>query len=218
MKSLTDNLRPSRFADVLRTGSGARAIWDTSILETDEFVVVPTLGSIVPNWLLLLPRLSTINFREYEKQSAIRSTDHIRTVAAELGALDYIWFEHGACEPASATGCGVDYAHIHLLLDAPFSYGDFARHAVQKSNLNWRNSPFDSVYSAVRPDADYYTLGNAEYCLVQDSGCSLGSQFFRKCVAELTQESGRWNYREHPFDDNILRTLRRFKTTSKLAA
>ena len=185
MKSEADDLRPSRFADVLQNGSEPRAIWDTSILETDEFVVVPTLGSIVPNWLLLLPRMSAINYREHERRCATRAIDHLRSVVAEFGESDFTWFEHGAAEPASATGCGVDYAHIHLLLDAPFSYEAIASHSILKSNVEWRPSQFEAAYSNIRQDSDYYVLGNAESCIVHDSGVSLGSQFFRKSVADL---------------------------------
>lgn len=218
MNSEAENVRPSRFAGVFQTVTGTRTIWDTSILETDELVVVPTLGSLVPNWLLLLPRLSTINYREYEKRCATRAMDLIRSVAAELGASDFIWFEHGANEPASATSCGVDYAHIHLLLDTPFSYDEFVSHSVQRSNAKWRPASPNSAYSTIRQASDYYTLGNAESCIVQDSGMSLGSQFFRKCVADLTLQPERWSYREHAFHDNIVRTLERFGKTNKLAA
>jgi hypothetical protein len=43
-----------------------RAAYDQVLLETHDCVVAPTLGSIVPNWLLIVPRRPAVNFRVWQ--------------------------------------------------------------------------------------------------------------------------------------------------------
>ena len=46
----------SRFANIL-SDACPRPLYDTVLRDTGAMVVTPTLGSIIPNWILAIPRL-----------------------------------------------------------------------------------------------------------------------------------------------------------------
>ena len=39
-----------------------------------------------------------------------------------LGADEIVWFEHGPCSTGTSIGCGLDHAHIHVLIRPSFSF------------------------------------------------------------------------------------------------
>jgi len=70
---------------------------DTPILETDNFVVLPSLGSIVPGWLLIVPKSPTNRIADIDPATRIEFEDLVerskRLVEARYGAC-YL-FENG---------------------------------------------------------------------------------------------------------------------------
>ena len=61
-------LQNSKFSWLFLPGSGgARARYDQVVTETANFVVLPSLGSIVPGWLLLIPKFPIARLADMEK-------------------------------------------------------------------------------------------------------------------------------------------------------
>jgi diadenosine tetraphosphate (Ap4A) HIT family hydrolase len=50
----------------LLTGGPSRAgeIWNTELLGSKSFAVVPSLGALVPGWVLIVPRRPMLSLRE----------------------------------------------------------------------------------------------------------------------------------------------------------
>jgi hypothetical protein len=62
-------------------------------------VVAPTLGAIVPGWLIIVPRKAALNFRHWHEKQLKSPEAVIGEVLTHLGlaAEDIIWFEHVPC-------------------------------------------------------------------------------------------------------------------------
>lgn len=182
--------------------------WNTVVLETDDFVLTPTLGSVVPNWLLLWPKQPYLSCLEWKGADA--DLDEVaRNALSQLDAPmpdNYIWFEHGCAKHGSLTGCGVNHAHLHILLDPYFSLEQF-HSTVEQFLEDQRSGKSISKTHASSFGGDYHCYGgNGKTHIPRGSG-ELGSQFFRKVVASLANETENWDYRKHPFEVNVQRTL-----------
>lgn len=209
-----------RFRALLCGDSRVRAAYDHLLLQTHECVVGPTLGSIVPNWLLVVPRRPAVNFREWHTSSCIDPVRLIGEVLDELGTSRQraIWFEHGPCAEGSIVGCGVDHAHIHILIDAPFSFDELAAAATESARLAWRRSRASEAYGSMPADASYLVAGSLSEAVLAEKVESAGSQFFRRIVAQLVGKPNEWNYRTHAHLENVRETLSTFTSKRALAA
>lgn len=201
----------SRFDVLLGNSNCNRQPWDISIAESDEFVIAPTLGSLIPGWLLIIPRKWQLNFRDV--QISGMPVDEILTSwvrRLEVPNEDWLWFEHGPAVPGTSVGCGVDHAHLHLLVEPAFSLSDFASEVKHATVTEWREVETSCAYRTLRRDGPYYAFGDATESYVAE-GADLGSQFFRRVVAGLLGQSSQWDYKEYWGTDNVVATLQRFQ-------
>src|SRR5947208_1001749 len=97
------------FCSQLREAA-SRAPWNEPFLETENFVVLPSLGALVDGWSLLLPRqhfLSMgalpVNMREEAASLQAQVTGRLQSRFGEAITI----FEHGPSAEKHGTGCGV---------------------------------------------------------------------------------------------------------------
>lgn len=202
-----EHIRPGRFRNLLHP-SNASSPWDTVLAETDDFVLAPTLGSIVPGWVLVIPKRSAISFVEVARTGVMTPYAYLHQAARLLGLSDdWIWFEHGPAFAGTTVGCGVDYAHLHILASPPFNFSEFCTHI--EAAGGWTRCAAKDAYADLPSETPYYVAGcgNDAARLV---GRELGSQFFRKAVASLSGDADRWDYRAHPFSEHVVATVDRF--------
>ena len=109
-----------RYCDgFLRAGAlYCSASCNTRLLESRNFVVVPTVGMIVPGWLLLLTKEHVPNMATIPASWHAEMSDLLRQAKALLSrhfSPPFV-FEHGA-DPKHKVNCGscVDHAHLHLI-------------------------------------------------------------------------------------------------------
>lgn len=118
-------------------------------------------------------------------------------------------FEHGAGSVGSASGCGVDQAHVHVAgLEQGFVQsllGDTS------TSLQWTAAdPYD-------PWADIPK--GADYLLLAQDGCAWTaltlnpiSQFIRRRIADFVGSPGKWDYKNYPYAYNAERTKTIFQS------
>lgn len=200
----------SRFESLLALDPVDRSLWNTVLAETSDYLVVPTLGSIVPHWHLVIPREPSINLHEHLGGKCIKD---IRSVIAPIieaiSPKQLLWFEHGPRFAGSVVGCGTDYAHLHVILDAPFSYSEFQNAAGEFRTL-WTEHHTESAYGEIDPEAEYYAFGDLESAFVSQESGRPTSQLFRKVVANLVGKPDQWDYRLFPHDECVRSTIRRW--------
>ena len=186
---------------------------DKLLLETENYYVTPCLGSIVPNWVLIWPRSNFLNCRQW-----LGSTDSIAALSNEVlskltgkSQTSHVWFEHGCEIAGSATGCGVNFAHLHLLIEPDFDFQHFSQAVTEMSEARWRLSGIPKVKNETQ-QFDYHIFGQSnEYFLLEKSN-NLGSQFFRRVIANLANDKDVWDYKLHPFKNNAAITVEKFSS------
>jgi ATP adenylyltransferase len=198
-----------RFQNLLRGMGGDH---DQVLLETCGCIVAPTLGSIIPNWLLVVPRHAAVSFREWHTNSHV---DPVRLIDNALSTLGVeparaIWFEHGPSGEGSTLGCGVDYAHLHILVDAPFSFNNFSAAITESARINWRWTSPTEAYACIRVTGSYLVAGSHYEAILAEGVESVGSQFFRRVIALLVGKPDQWDYKTHAHLGNVWRTISAF--------
>jgi len=209
-----------RFSRLLASGGSERPSYDRSILETADCVVVPTLGPILPNWLLVVPYRPAGNFRDWSDATQKDVSGLISEIleGLKISSDRAIWFEHGPSASGSPVGCGIDYAHIHVLVDPPFSFDQFVSSVVSASTLDWRRSAAMVAYRSIDRGSSYFVAGSEHAAVIAEHVEIAGSQFFRRVVAQLVDKPEQWNYNDYPHLHNVQATINRFAPQSALTA
>jgi ATP adenylyltransferase len=200
----------TRFAASLGLTSESCNLFDKVLFETDEFVVIPTLGSIVPNWLLVVPRKESLSFANWSKKSLKNPSDVLDQVLAHfmVASDQVVWFEHGPNVVGTSVGCGVDRAHLHVIINPPFAVKALSELAKENFSGDWQEfASMAACYNSVAPSSSYLTLGSDEFSVMAQDVEGVGSQFFRKIIAKLCGTPEQWDYRRHAHLGNIEKTL-----------
>lgn len=190
------------------SAESSRAYFDQPITETANFVVVPSLGSIVPGWVLVVPKCALTTFRDLPSglhdECRVLVNEMCAAVRTKFGSVAA--FEHGG-DRGSPTACGVDQAHLHL---APLNF-DVVAACEDDHSMEWQRFssfflPFDAVYGS----GEYLYAANGDATLVGRVHAPV-SQWFRRLIASRCGLADQWNYREYAFHSNIRRTIQAFQ-------
>ena len=192
---------------------GPNPLCDVAVLNSSEAVVIPTVGAIVPNWVLVIPRrpvLSLSTLSHEQRSGVVQLGEHAASIMGSLD--DAVFFEHGPLTSNSPIGCGVDQAHLHVIN----SDMDFVTSALNDEDVAWR--------SASSVDAWQALCGSEYYFLRARAGTFVGtprvriSQFFRRHIAQAAGVPEQWDYRRWPQYNNVRRTYERFDGRLREAA
>lgn len=196
-----------RFGALLANAPGA--LYDQPLLERPDWVMAPTLGAIVPGWLLAIPRQWALNFRDVLLTGGQSACAVLEDVQRELGLSpdEIIWFEHGPATAGTAVGCGLDHAHLHILIRPQFSFSSFVEHARAGAALDWHEVRAVDSYEMLRDGRSYCITGCGSRAVVAQGVETVGSQFFRRVVATLIGAPSRWDYRSEPHTQNVEATV-----------
>lgn len=189
-----------------------KEMYDTILCESEHFTVVPSLGSLIEGWVLIAPKEETLNFSLLNEKK-YSDLEHLINVIKSFQRTIFdntIIFEHGPANKCSKTGCGVDYAHLHLvpceynLIDGIQSFLklDYKWHEIQDiseiSNIN--TQVLDYLYFRTQKDQHFITLKE-----------EFPSQIFRQVIAHYKGIPNRYNWREFPEYDTIIGTITEFE-------
>lgn len=187
----------------LKGGRESTNAYDRPIMETQNFVVLPSLGSIVSGWLLIVPKWPIARIADIAPE--IR--DEFEVLVAKVRSSvekkygQTFLFEHGGLA-GSSVSCGVDQAHLHIV-PLPF---DLPAAALKTDAGRWVGCD-----SSVLP---YDVCGSEEYWYVSSDRLTLKiavtepeSQWFRKLIASELGCSDSWDYKKSSFLENIQDTI-----------
>lgn len=199
-----------RFCFRLDNGGAGEEAWNTVLLATKNFVVVPSKGALVPGWLLVIPKAHQLSIADTPEESRAEF-EHVLRVAGEAVHQRFgppTVFEHGAARPGTAWGCGIDHAHLHLL-PLPF---DLVAATQRRLPLVWnaRVRPTsicswgaDGPYVALRgPTEDAWSVIHPE---------TIERQFVRRVIADELGTPDRYDYDQYPFHKHVVETVRGLK-------
>lgn len=194
---------------------GADPVCDVDLKESPMAAVVPTVGSIVPGWVLVIPRTAVLAIRDLSSAGRADALALARQAGEELaafGGLPYV-FEHGPSMRESSMGCGVDQAHIHVVRLKE----DLLEAALEDQAVIWARANYADPWRDCRSDREYLLVSRGTECFIGFPK-STESQFFRRKIAQVRGTPNVWNYREWPFHDNARRTIEHFRARRSLLA
>lgn len=200
-----DGLNPlssCRFCSYLENGIEDER-W-TIVAETEHLVAVPSVGPLVPGWLLVMPKEHVLSFGALDADTlAVLMADVHRIAAAwedVFGPLT--WLEHGPAEDHISAGCGIDHAHMHLV-----PTGQLDLLAAARGQLP--NLVFHEV-SGPEAAADPVTRGDSYLYLRTTDGCSwlatsrdIPSQAFRRVIACQQGRPDQYDWKAFPHLDAL---------------
>ena len=181
---------------------------DTVLFATRSYVVIASVGALVPGWVMLVPRQHSLNLVDAFTDSEFSSLRLriSRNLADRYPSKTIRLFEHGAQTCKKQVGCGVDHAHLHLV---PLRNSLVPRLTQQRSPRDWRLLSLSSVPAAVA-GREYLLYG--DHAEIDNPECWLSlppqpqSQFFRRVLATVMGKPEQYNYHLHPHFSNVAAT------------
>jgi diadenosine tetraphosphate (Ap4A) HIT family hydrolase len=187
--------------------------WDQPVFESENFIAIPSLGSLVEGWLLVVPRQHFISTGALTPDLHEEFATFKQDVAARLSMVygDICAFEHGPCAPRRQVGCGVDHAHVHLV-PLGFDLGNAATAFVP--GVAWQPASWSECNRVVAQELDYLfveqPLGSGRIAVANQ----FGSQVLRRAIASSLGRPEEFNWRTHRQELNIEKTIDRFSSTA----
>ena len=188
--------------------------WDRPVFESANFVVLPSLGSLVEGWLLLVPKQHYLSMGALPASLVIEMEEMKAKVSAHVRQEygETCVFEHGPATASRSVGCSVDHAHLHIV-PLTFDIGQAARPFLPK-DAEWVNASWIQCQQAHQAGKDYlYFEQPVGYGNISTHN-EFGSQVFRKAIAAQIGRPDDFNWREHPELETIAKTINVLKSTS----
>jgi ATP adenylyltransferase len=185
--------------------------WDQPLFESQNFVAIPSLGSLVEGWLLVVPRQHLISSGAIAPDLRNEFATFKQEVSARLSSVygDICAFEHGPCGPSREVGCGVDHAHVHLV-PLGFDLVDAANMYVPAGA--WEAASWSECSRVAAEGLDYLfieqPLGVGRIAVAQ----KFGSQILRRAIASSIGKPDEFNWRSHRHERNIDKTISTFSS------
>ena len=185
-----------------------RSIWNTALIESRHFLVVPTLGMLVPGWLLIITKEHYLNMGLvpddfYPELEEVRKAVRLK-LKEKFGST--VVFEHGPGRPGESSGCGIDHAHWHVVplsvdllpeLETRFPGRRIANTLEIKRGLSEATT---YIFYENQIEEAYLFLANGLPC-----------QFFRRLIAEKIGKGEHWDWHNEPGLSNIVTTLQQLQ-------
>jgi len=196
-----------KICDALKVRVGGEP-WNEPLIETRNFVVIPSLGALVEGWVLVVPKEHCISLgalRAEFRGEAQEVEERTRAVLRQRYEKPIVAFEHGPSAENHGTGCGVDHAHLHLVplaCDLLSFVEPFVPASLEWKACNWEDLEQAHVhgldYLYLRPDGKTALMAVCE---------DFGSQVFRKAVASFLCMESEFSWREFPQMERVAQTI-----------
>ncbi len=176
--------------------------YDLPVVETERFVVLPSLGSLVSGWLVVVPRRRIPNLcmlSALERAELMHLQNRLASIMRVFEGLPFV-FEHGG-PYGSVVNCGVDQAHLHMV---PLNFNLFDK-AVVENDVKWRRS--ENFIAPISTSHEYLAIHD-----LSDGRSAVGipdmpqSQWFRRLIARELGLST-WDYKAFPAYHKMNETL-----------
>lgn len=182
------------------------------LAESESFVAIPTVGALVEGWLLIVPRRPSLSVGALPQKLRTELNYFCEEVATLLNEHygPIALFEHGPATTQTEVGCGVDYAHVHLV---PFRENLLKLTAEMFPLLDWRNTNgFSDCAKLHAAGKSYWYVNQPEYLEQPQIGTCENitpSQMFRKVIAKSLGRYGEYDWKSSPSVDLMKKTCQR---------
>lgn len=183
-----------RFCSIL-SGKKTYDLIDIPIIENDDFFLLSSIGAMIEGWTLVIPKK-----HEYSMKSSYLNTKFYEFINESINLIKDIYsvdkvivFEHGANKFGSATACGTNHCHIHIV--------PLKDSLLEEINgvFGFEKTTFGNVNQLVQ-ESEYLLYADVD-SLSKDTECYVHmlekptSQFFRRIIAEKLGCPEEYNYK-----------------------
>jgi diadenosine tetraphosphate (Ap4A) HIT family hydrolase len=171
--------------------------WNKPIFESQNFVVLPSLGALVKGWLLLIPKAHYLCFGALPEDAVSELCAMKMRVRESLQRYGDVYvFEHGPSRPNHAVGCSVDHAHLHF---APLGFDIVhAMNPFLPEGTSWSRAGLPECQAAFGRHCDYLYVEQPTGVGWIANHNGFGSQLFRHAIAAHLGTPELFNWRENP--------------------
>jgi ATP adenylyltransferase len=186
---------------------------DQILAETEHFAALPSVGAIVPGWVLVVSKHHVLNMGLVPLHLQTELGEFARAVKGLVESRfgPAVAFEHGPSADNQQAGCGVDHAHLHVV---PTDC-DLIRRTpgLFDGEIKWAKAA--ALVATVEP-----ARRGTNYLFVEDQSGTrwigthprLPSQLFRRVIAEWVGKGQRYDWKQFPEPENVRRTLAAFES------
>jgi len=184
------------------------------ILQNDDWIVIPSLGSLAVGHLLAVSRMHYLGIADLQAKELYSLIPMINNVIEKINLLlniSCIVFEHGTTSIDAVSANSVTHCHIHIM---PFHYPVWnnikSEHCINNSK---EFSSLNHVYNYIsmyKPCTYLYFMDANNRHYIIDNNRIFPSQFFRKVIAEKLGREKFWDWKTNPEKDTLLKTLSLF--------
>lgn len=180
-------------------------IYNTLLEETNNFFVIPTLGSLTEGYVLIVSKTHLYNMAELcdnTKEEYFNLIEKYRTLFKQIYNKYPIVFEHGTSKlNLNKTSSSVVHAHTHIVnhnyIDELALIKELKFKRINKiSNYSNKNYIF-----YISPNNKKYITTNFESI----------SQLMRIKIAKDLGFEDKYNWKEETFNNNIISTIQKLK-------
>ena len=193
-----------------RRFNNSDAWWNTVLLESANFVVVPSLVSIVSGWLLVTPKEPCLSMSRLHSSVREECNELINQARNSVRALfgPVLLFEHGPHRKGSSTGCSVDQAHMHVVPCCVRSIDDVI--SLDVSETCWVEVEQRHFFNVGDLGLSYLYVEFDDGRAFCTSAREFVSQQLRRVVARSAGIEDQYDWRAYPQYANIETTLAKF--------
>jgi len=185
------------------TDSKEKDVWNRPIIESQNFVVIPTLGAFLIGWLLIISKMHYLCIGSLPDSLFPELINLKRKVKYILNQTigPTISFEHGPCSSYERAGSCIDHAHLHIVPTKIDLLKDLRKNFKIKKSDTIRESK--KFFLQKRPYILYENVNdNLFYFEVE----TLPSQYMRRLLAKKLNLYSKYDWRKHSEVKNIIAT------------
>ncbi len=197
-----------RFCGYLKNGTVNSEQW-TVVAETEHLVAVPSVGPLIPGWLLVIPKEHALSFGAIDADTLAALMADIDRIAAGWHDLfgPLTWFEHGPAEARSSAGCGIDHAHMHLVPTGQLDLLTGARELFAKLVFSEIAGLEAAAAPVVVGDSYLYLRTPDERSWLARSR-DIPSQAFRQVIANQQGSRAKYDWKTFPHHHALATTIK----------
>lgn len=176
------------------------------IYESKNWVIWPTIGAIVPGYVLIVSKRHRISMMDCDKKEIVELESLLketRRILESIYRMPCIMFEHGGvCGISNKPSC-IDHCHLHVL---PIREDIYDKIDVDKFKIIEFKS-LNEFYKRIKHSGSYLLYQNhkEQFCIMYAN--TYISQYFRQLIALSEGLPEKWNWRYNYFVENINKTI-----------
>lgn len=178
------------------------------ITQTEHFVVIPTLGSFVEGYVMVLSKAHYDCAGQIPADQMAELTQLLEMMKNRIRQCyhtDTVCFEHGSVSCTNRFGGCINHAHIHIVPCPNSLMGEIALYDLQTEKID----SLEDLQGYGQRGEPYLYFEDTDQQKYLITGDNVVSQFFRKLLAQQHGVDEKWDWRTDLCMENVQKTCQR---------